>query len=155
MFNAEEGSAVVITVDAEKDLWAGLRVLVAMPGPAVVRLRAKLVASADLHSALSWWASEAVTPAGLAIVAPVEALQAIRAVAADLASQGAVAAAFSERELLSASEYALREWGFHAPPTGMQLLAAQLRRHPGCSKSAHRPAGRPRGQRARLVASPG
>ena len=150
-----EANAVVITVNTERDLRAGLQWLVAIPGPAVVLLRAQLVDSAEVHAALSWWAAEAVTPAGLSLVAPAQALQSLRAVAADLSGQGAVVAAFSERDLLAASEYALREWSFHAPPTGMQLLVAQLRMHPGCSRSVRRPPAQMLGRPRRQVAAPG
>jgi len=75
----------VITVNGERDLAAGLRLLVAMPGPAVICIRARSVTSAQVHGSLAKWAAESASPAGLALVAPFEALQSLRAVAADLA----------------------------------------------------------------------
>lgn len=155
MLNGAGRGMTMITVDAERDLAAGLRLLVAMPGPAVVRIRSQSVTSPQVHQALSWWAAEAMTPAGLALVGQREAIAALRAVAADLAGQGAVLAVFTERELPDACAHALREWEFHAPPTGMQLLAAQLRRHPGCSPSVRRPSERLPGRRVRPVGVPG
>lgn len=155
MLNGAGQGMTVITVNGERDLAAGLRLLVAMPGPAVIRIKERSISSRQLHESLTWWAAEAVTPAGLAIVAPNEAKAAARSVAADLAGQGAVLAIFSERELPDACAHALREWEFHAPPTGMQLLAAQLRRRPGCSQSVRTQPVRQLGRRARPVGVPG
>lgn len=123
----------VISVDTEQDLMAGVRLLVAMPGPAVVLLRAAVVASPRANEALSWWASNASPAVGVALVAVAQALPALRAIAADLASQGAVVSVFSEKDLSAAADYAVREWQLAQPAPDMQPHAARPRTRPECS----------------------
>lgn len=130
---------VVISVDTEQDLMAGLRLLVAMPGPAVVLLRAAAVASPRANEALSWWASNASPAVGVALVAAAQALPALRAIVADLASQGAVVAAFSEKDLSAAADYAVREWQLAQPAPGMQPHVARPRTRPECSTAWRTP----------------
>lgn len=146
---------VMVAAGALPDLWATLRLLVAMPGPAVVQLREKALGSAELHEALMWWASTAPEPAGLALVAPAQAVSALRAVVADVAELGALAAVFNEREQPAAFAYAERMWSLWPRPVGAPAPAAQPHTRPGCSKGGQKPWSHPLGQSVRRTAVQG